>query len=123
MNVHVLYASLPPYDVVLLYDSAIVFSSATDGTRYVAEQAARGEVPFATLSVPQRLQRSPIIPRLGSYDFAYNDVFGDKFVFDRFGRLFSAQFDEDYPVLPEQNFWRSLAALYRAVFESDRVEW
>jgi hypothetical protein len=122
MSVHIVCASRSPFDVVLLYDNAVVFSESIAGARYVSEQASQGSVPFATLSVPTRLQNASLIPRLSVYYNSYNDIFADQFVVNQQGAVSSASFDDPNPSLPEQNFWRSIAALYRSL-DSTLVEW
>jgi len=113
MDISIVYITNYDTDVALLYDATIVFANAARGALYISEQANQGQVPFATLSTPLNLHRSSIVQFLNTYRYSTNDVFADKFVFDQLGRVFAAQWDDTRVLLPAQDFWRTIAALYR----------
>jgi len=100
-------------DVALLYDAVLVFADAVTGARHISEQAERNRVPFATLAVPAELDRYLLLSVLRAYQNAYDDIFADKFVVNRFGEVLGVQWDDTNPALPAQNFWRAVASLYR----------
>jgi len=113
MSISIISITRREPDVALLYDSIVVFADSISGARHIAEQADRNRVPFATLAVPDRLRDSLIPQFLNVYYHSVNDCFADKFVFDRHGAVFATQFDDARAVLPSQEFWRVIAAMYR----------
>ena len=112
MEIAITYVTRHDTDVVLLYDNSVVFANSITGAQYIAESAREGLVPFATLIAPVELHRSSIVHYLIVYHHSANDYLADKFVFhDR--QVFAAEWSDTRALLPAQDFWRVIAAMYR----------
>jgi len=112
MEIRITYVTRHDTDVVLLYDTMIVFANSITGAQYIAESANEGLVPFATLVAPIQLHQSSIVHYLIVYHYSLQDCLADKFVFhDR--QVFAAEWSDTRALLPAQDFWRAIAALYR----------